>query len=343
MTPSCPPAVPALLDWQPPWRPLEWRASPPAGIAMTYRSLLLALLVASAPAVAADADVDRVGAGAADAAAAPGAAAAAPVVNPADPWEGFNRKVYRFNDRLDRHVAKPLAKGYVRVLPKPLRSGITNFFRNLKTPVVMLNDLLQAKPRAAGQDLSRFLVNSTLGFVGFVDAAGKLGMPRNDEDFGQTLAVWGVPNGPYLVLPLLGPSTVRDAGGFAVDVVSDPVTVELEEGPSAAVWSVKFLNTRANLLDVEEIIQGDRYLFMRDLYLQSRAFAVKDGVMESDPFLDEEDPADDDAGTPAAADDAAPADGSATDGAEDGTAGATGGEAASPAPAPDAPATNGDE
>lgn len=318
---------------------------------MTYRSLLLVLLVASAPApaIAADAAADVAAAtaaalpAAAPEPAAEGAAPAAPGAagNPADPWEGFNRKVYRFNDTVDRHVAKPLAKGYVRVVPKPLRSGVTNFFRNLKTPVVMLNDLLQAKPRAAGQDLSRFLVNSTLGFVGFVDAASKLDMPRNDEDFGQTLAVWGVPNGPYLVLPLLGPSTVRDAGGFAVDVATDPVTVEFEEGPSLAVWSVKFLNTRANLLDVEEIIQGDRYLFLRDLYLQSRDFAVKDGVVESDPFLDEEDPADADADADAGTGDGSGAGGS--EGAGDEAGGATGGEAAAPAPVQDEAGTSGDE
>jgi phospholipid-binding lipoprotein MlaA len=331
-------------------------AFPPAGIAMTHRSLLLALFVASAPALAAETDAAPeavTGAAAAEVAVATDTAAAGPApddtaagpvatASAADPWEGFNRKVYRFNDVVDRNVAKPVAKGYVRAVPRPLRSGITNFFRNLKMPVVMLNDLLQAKPRAAGQDLSRFLVNSTLGFVGFVDVASKLDVARNDEDFGQTLGVWGVPNGPYLVLPFLGPSTVRDTGGFAVDVVTDPVTVGLEEGPSALVWSVKFVNTRANLLDVEEIIQGDRYLFLRDLYLQSRAFAVKDGVVESDPFLDEEEPSDEPtADTPASA---------GPDTSEEGAAGA--GDEASPAPAggdgrtspvQDEPATDGGE
>lgn len=243
---------------------------------MTPRCLLLALALAASPALARSA------------APVTPAATAAPVAAHPDPWEGFNRKVYRFNDTLDRYALKPVAKGYKRAVPRPLRSGFTNFFRNVKMPVVMLNDLLQAKPRAAGEDVSRFFVNTTLGFVGFVDAATVLGMPRNDEDFGQTLGVWGVDNGPYLVLPFLGPSTVRDGAGFGVDVVSDPVSFAFEEGITGSFWAVKLVNTRANLLEVEEIIQGDRYLFLRDLYLQSREFAVKDGVMEADPFLDDE-------------------------------------------------------
>lgn len=243
---------------------------------MTPRCLLLVLALAASPALAQPADAGSP------------ASAPAPVASHLDPWEGFNRKVYRFNDTLDRYLVKPVAKGYQRAVPRPLRFGLTNFFRNLKMPVVMLNDLLQGKPRAAGQDVSRFVVNTTLGIAGFFDAATKLELPRNDEDFGQTLGVWGVRNGPYLVLPFLGPSTVRDGVGFGVDVVTDPITYALEEGGTAGLWAVKLVNTRANLLEVEQIIQGDRYLFLRDLYLQSREFAVKDGVVESDPFLDEE-------------------------------------------------------
>lgn len=269
------------------------------GIDMTHRGLLLALTLLALPALAEESPSDG---GAAPVPAT--LAAPAPAARP-DPWEGFNRVVFRFNDRVDRYALKPVAKGYRKVTPRPVRTGITNFFRNLKMPVVMLNDLLQGKPRAAGQDLSRFLVNSTLGFVGLVDASTVLGIPRNDEDFGQTLAVWGVPNGPYLVLPFLGPSTVRDGAGFGVDVAADPVTLEFEEEVSVGLWLAKVVNLRANLLDVEEIIQGDRYLFMRDLYLQSREFAVKDGRVESDPFLDDESYEDE---APAEGDDAAPAD-----------------------------------
>lgn len=243
---------------------------------------------------------------------APEAMAAAPAKAKGgpDPWEDFNRSVYRFNDRIDRHVLKPVAKGYQKVTPRAVRTGVTNFFRNLKMPVVMLNDLLQGKPLAAGQDLSRFVVNSTVGIAGVFDPSTKFGIPRNDEDFGQTLGKWGVSSGPYLVLPFLGPSSVRDGAGFGVDVVTDPVTFELEEGVTAGLWAVKLVNTRSNLLEVEEIIQGDRYLFLRDLYLQSREFAVKDGRVESDPFLDEEEPGEEEA-APEADEGAAPADGDA--------------------------------
>lgn len=224
------------------------------------------------------------------------AAASAKTEGGPDPWEGFNRSVYRFNDRIDRHVLKPVAKGYQKVTPRAVRTGVTNFFRNLKMPVVMLNDLLQGKPLAAGQDLSRFVVNSTIGIVGVFDPSTKFGIPRNDEDFGQTLGRWGVASGPYLVLPFLGPSSVRDGAGFGVDVVTDPITFEFDEGVTGGLWAIKLVNTRANLLDVEEIMQGDRYLFLRDLYLQSREFAVKDGRVESDPFLDEEEPGEESSG-----------------------------------------------
>lgn len=293
---------------------------------MTSRCVLLALCLASSPALARAAEeaaaavpagaggvvaddsagslspAARAEADAAGAATTPGAMDAVAPASPdatspparaksgPDPWEGFNRSVFRFNDRLDRYALKPVAKGYKKVTPRAVRTGVTNFYRNLKMPVVLLNDLLQGKPLAAGQDLSRFVVNSTVGIVGLFDPSSRIGIPQNDEDFGQTLGKWGVPNGPYLVLPLVGPSTVRDGAGLGVDIGTDPVTFKFEEGITFALWTGKVVNTRANLLDVEEIIQGDRYLFLRDLYLQSREFAVKDGRVESDPFLDEEDP-----------------------------------------------------
>lgn len=258
-----------------------------------------------------------------------------------DPWEGFNRSVFRFNERLDRYALKPVAKGYRQVTPRPLRRGVSNFYRNIKMPLVMLNDLLQGKPRAAGQDLSRFVVNVTVGIAGLFDPSTRFGIPYNEEDFGQTLGKWGVPTGPYLVLPLIGPSTVRDGTGFGVDVLSDPVTYNLEEKGTVILWTGKAINARSNLLDVEEIIQGDRYLFLRDLYLQSREFAVKDGKVESDPFLDEEDPgaSDDsgasapDAGSPPTPDsgEAAP-DASAPPAEVEGGAGAVQDSPAAPAP-----------
>ncbi|HET8731464.1 MAG TPA: MlaA family lipoprotein [Moraxellaceae bacterium] len=256
-------------------------------MAMRHRGLVLALCLLATP-VLAEESVPAV------------PAPVKPAAPNPDPWEGFNRRVFRFNDTLDRYALKPVAKGYRAVTPRPLRAGITNFFRNLKMPVVMLNDLLQGKVRAAGQDLSRFVVNSTLGFVGFVDASTVLGIPLNDEDFGQTLGKWGVASGPYVVLPFFGPSTIRDGVGTGVDFMSDPITLQFNEGERVTLWAGRVVNTRANLIDVEDIIQGDRYLFVRDLYLQSRAFDIKDGRVDSDPFLD-----DDSSGAPA--DDAAPA------------------------------------
>lgn len=254
---------------------------------------------------------------------APAAAGANP-----DPWEGFNRAVFGFNDRLDRYALKPLAKGYKKVTPRPLRTGITNFFANLKMPVVLVNDLLQGKVRAAGSDGARFFVNTTLGFVGFVDASSILGIDRNDEDFGQTLGVWGLPSGPYLVLPFLGPSSVRDGAGFAADVGSNPATYVLADELNASLTAVYVVNLRANLLEVEDIVQGDRYLFIRDLYLQRREFAVQDGRIDSDPFLDE-DESFDEPGAEAAPEAGGPDADEAAEPAEAGVSGAEPGEGTS--------------
>lgn len=236
-----------------------------------------------------------------------------------DPWEGFNRAVFSFNDRLDRYALKPVAKGYKKVTPRPLRTGITNFFANLRMPIVLLNDLLQGKVRAAGSDGARFFVNSTLGFAGFVDASTVLGIARNDEDFGQTLGVWGVSSGPYLVLPFLGPSSARDSVGFAADVGTSPDTYVLADELNVGLAAVNVVNLRASLLEVEHIVQGDRYLFLRDLYLQRREFSVQDGRIESDPFLDDEEAFDEPG---AQADEAAPEAGTPGGGLDAGPVGA---------------------
>lgn len=238
---------------------------------MTPRCLLLALCLCTSPVFAAGT--------------AP--AAGTPAVRNPDPWEGVNRAVFRFNDRVDRYALKPLAKGYRKVTPRPVRTGIANFFLNLRAPIVMLNDLLQGKVRAAGSDTARFVLNTTVGLAGFLDVSSRLGLPRHDEDFGQTLGVWGVGPGPYLVLPFLGPSSVRDGLGYGMDVASHPRTWLLEPEVNVAITAADAVNVRASLLDVEEIVQGDRYLFIRDLYLQHREYEVHDGKMEHDPFLDE--------------------------------------------------------
>ena len=138
---------------------------------------------------------------------------------PQDPWESWNRGVYKFNDVLDRAVAKPVAKTYVRFVPRPIRTGVSNFFDNLSTTTVMFNDALQGKFKASANDLGRFLLNSTVGLAGILDPATSAGLDKNNEDFGQTLGRWGVHPGPFFELPLLGPSDVRDAPSKLVDAV----------------------------------------------------------------------------------------------------------------------------
>lgn len=252
---------------------------------MRVRGWLLVLGVGAASAFAGEAPETPAAVESAAAESAPAAQARA-AASP-DPWQGFNRAVFRFNDELDRYVAKPLARGYRQITPRRLRAGITNFYLNLSAPVVILNDLLQGKPRAAGHDTFRFLMNSSWGLAGFIDVGSRMGVPPNDEDFGQTLGKWGVGAGPYLVLPLLGPSSVRDGLGYGVDVASNPRTWMTETEVNVAIAAGGALNTRTNLLEVEDIVQGDRYLFIRDLYLQRRAYLVNDGRVDSDPFLDD--------------------------------------------------------
>lgn len=219
------------------------------------------------------------------------------VKNP-DPWENFNRAMFRFNDTLDRHALRPVAKGYRNVTPHVVQKGITNFFVNLRSPIVMLNDVLQGKIKQSGKDTARFLINSTVGIAGFIDVAKHISLPANNEDFGQTLGVWGAKPGPYLVLPFMGSSSVRDSVGFTVDAFSHPRRYLMDSDVGLGLVVVEVVSDRAALLDAESIIQGDRYLFIRDLYLQRRDFLVHDGKVE-DPFLDDDfddfDDAEDDA------------------------------------------------
>lgn len=208
----------------------------------------------------------------------------------ADPWEGFNRSVFRFNETLDRYVTKPLAKGYQTVTPQVVDDAISRFFNNLSSPVTLVNQLLQGKPAAAAATTSRLIFNSTVGVGGLFDVAARMGVKREKEDFGQTLAVWGVKPGPYLVLPLLGPSTVRDTAGRVGDIASDP-RVYMNDDFAMVLGFVEVVDVRADLLSVEKVIEGDRYNFIRDYYLQQREFAIADGRIEKDEFLDE-DPSD---------------------------------------------------
>lgn len=199
-----------------------------------------------------------------------------------DPWEGVNRAIFRFNDTLDTYTLKPLAKGYQKVTPDFLEDGIGNVFGNLGDVVVLTNDLLQGKVQEAGIDTSRILFNSTFGVLGFFDVATRMGLTRNDEDFGQTLGVWGLGNGPYVVLPLLGPSTVRDAAGRVPDAFLQPYPY-MDHVPTRNVTrGVDLIDTRADLLSAEKMITGDRYVFIRNAYLQNREFRTMDGQVEDD-------------------------------------------------------------
>ncbi|WP_250459655.1 MlaA family lipoprotein [Microbulbifer litoralis] len=200
-----------------------------------------------------------------------------------DPWEGFNRAVFRFNDTADRWVLKPVATSYRQITPIFMQTGIHNFFSNLGEITNIFNGALQWKWGQVGNDTGRFLVNSTVGLAGLFDVAKHMGMEAGDgEDFGQTLAVWGVPSGPYVVLPFMGPSTVRGVPAQAVDWYSNPVSYIDHDPTQYTFRGVDLIQTRAGLLQAETLLQGDRYLLIRDAYLQRRDYLVVDGEQEDD-------------------------------------------------------------
>ena len=204
--------------------------------------------------------------------------------NPDDPWEGFNRKVFAFNDVLDRYALKPVAKGYRTITPDPVETGVGNFFSNLGEVRTALNSVLQGKPANAGLATSRFLINSTVGIGGLLDYATLMEITADKEDFGQTLAVWGWDDSRYLVLPFFGPSTLRDTTGLPADIAAYPVTYVEDDTVRISLTALNLIDTRAGLLDQEKLIRGDRYRFIRDAYLQSRQFEVRDGELGDDPF-----------------------------------------------------------
>jgi len=207
---------------------------------------------------------------------------------PQDPWESWNRGVYKFNDALDRGVAKPVAKTYVKVVPEPVRKGVSNFFSNLKTPTVMVNDALQGKFLAAANDLGRFVLNTTLGLAGILDPATPAGLDRNNEDFGQTLGKWGVHPGPFLELPFLGPSDLRDAPALAVDTFTYPPEYASSLWIQYGLYLPDFIDRRAALLPLDETLSKvyDPYAFIRDAYLQRRAYLVSDGKVTDEVLID---------------------------------------------------------
>jgi phospholipid-binding lipoprotein MlaA len=208
--------------------------------------------------------------------------------SPQDPWESWNRGVYKFNDALDRAVAKPVARTYVRVVPQPVRTGVTNFFANLNTPTVLINDALQGKFLAAANDLGRFALNTTVGVGGVLDPATAAGLARNDEDFGQTLGHWGLHAGPFIELPILGPSDLRDAPGRLVDTYTNPRQYIKNDWIKYGLYLPDFIDRRAALLPLDDTLKNtfDPYAFVRDAYLARRAYLVSDGKVTEEPLVD---------------------------------------------------------
>ena len=206
-----------------------------------------------------------------------------------DPWERYNRAVYQFNDAVDSAVLRPVAKGYRYITPDPLEQGFSNFFSNLALPLVALNQFLQGDFGEGTSDIGRFLLNSTLGFGGFFDPASDIGLTDHDEDFGQTLAVWGVPSGPYLQLPFLGPSTVRDTFGSYADGQIEPLYQYIDEPEKYYLIVLNVVQQRAQLLSLDEQLRNayDPYTFMRDAYLQRREFLIYDGNPPVEDYYDD--------------------------------------------------------
>lgn len=200
-----------------------------------------------------------------------------------DPWEGFNRAVFRFNDTADRWVLKPVAVSYRQITPIFVQHGVSNFFGNLHEVPDTIYSVLQWKWGRAGKDAGRFLINTTVGIGGIFDVARHMGLEGDEgEDFGQTLATWGVPSGPYLVLPLMGPGTMRDAPASVVDWYTTPVNYVDHNVTNYSLRAADMVQSRAALLKAESLIQGDRYVLLRDAYLQRREYMINDGQLEDD-------------------------------------------------------------
>lgn len=202
---------------------------------------------------------------------------------PNDPWESVNRKVFVVNDTLDHYALKPAAEGYTAVTPTPIREGVGNFFGNLGEVGNFTNGIFQGNPLIAGTSLTRLLINTTLGLGGILDPATSLGIERRSEDFGKTFAAWGAKSGPFIMLPLLGPSTLRDTAGKPLDWQLDPVR---EIDNNYQYWGLRFLNlvnVRSGFLEQEKLMQGDRYTLLRDAWMQTRQFEIH-GPQAGDPF-----------------------------------------------------------
>ena len=215
--------------------------------------------------------------------------------SPADPWEPLNRSISGFNTAADKITLKPLAKGYKFVIPSFMRRGVTNFSQNLRSPLNIINHFLQGKIGDGFGQTGRFLLNSTVGIGGLIDVAATAGLEQKNEDFGQTLAVWGMPDGPYVIVPFLGPRTLRDATMIPLNFLADPLIYYKDSSVRDKVYLVRLIDIRARLLRAEALTKGayDPYIRIREAYLQRRKYLIYDGDPPQDDdfyeeFLEEE-------------------------------------------------------
>ena len=206
-----------------------------------------------------------------------------------DPFEDLNRDIFIFNEKLDEKLLKPAALTYRKVTPQFARTGVTNFFNNLEEIDTTINQVLQGEIKYAFNDASRFVINSTIGLLGLIDVASKMGLERHDEDFGQTLGVWGFDSGPYIMIPFLGPSNPRDLLSRPISSFLSGTFAMEDNDVKLTLIGIDALETRERLLDAETLIIGDKYIFVKDAYVQSREYEINNGSTENDEFLDDMD------------------------------------------------------
>lgn len=207
-----------------------------------------------------------------------------------DPWEGLNRRIHNFNDGLDKITLKPLAKAYQWIMPEYAERGVHNASVNLLGPLYIINNLLQGKPGRAGKELGRLIINTTIGIGGLFDVATDIGIESNPEDFGQTFAVWGIPDGPYVVVPFLGPHTLSGAFAIPFNIAADPVVYLDDSKERWIIYGIRLIDARMQLFEIDEMVEDayDPYLRIREAFLQNRRFRIYDGnPPEDDDFYDE--------------------------------------------------------
>ncbi len=205
-----------------------------------------------------------------------------------DPWESTNRKIFAFNRFFDRTLLRPVASGYAKLMPDAAERSVANAVANVYEVNRFINSLLQGRPDAAAVSTGRFMVNTTVGVFGLFDVATRMGIEVQRADFGQTLMVWGFGSGPYVILPFFGPRTVRSATGYVVDTYASIPAVAWDTTSAYAFWSAEAISFRAGLLEFDELVTGDEYVFMRSAYLQARATFLNNGIPPLEDFADDE-------------------------------------------------------